>query len=128
MMGIGEGSTLKIMDVRFDRKLFSIKSSYNEPINSIHFMDNRDKNILFSNKKQIKITDGSGKLFTSIEPDHSINMFTPVGDSGLLLTALDDPKVGCFFVPQLGHAPKWATYLDNITEGLEEAHTKKVYD
>jgi ribosome biogenesis protein ENP2 len=66
LMGVGEGSTLNIFDVRFDRKLFSIRSSYNEPINSIHFMENTSKNILFSNKKQIKITDGEGKLFTSV--------------------------------------------------------------
>ena len=104
------------MDVRYDRKLFSIRSAYNEPINSIHFMDNNDKNILFSNKKQIKITDGNGKFFTSVEPDHSINMFTVVKNSGLLLAALDDPKVGCFFIPQLGAGPKWVPYVDNITE------------
>lgn len=58
LLGVGEKSVLNIYDVRFDRKLFSIKSSYNEPINSIHFMNNNAKNILFSNKKQIKITDG----------------------------------------------------------------------
>ena len=79
-------------------------------------MDNSNKNILFSNKKQIKITDGTGKLFTSIEPDHPINMFTAVNDSGLLLTALDDSKIGCFFVPQLGPGPKWVPYVDSITE------------
>jgi hypothetical protein len=75
--------------VRFDRKLFSIRSSYNEPINSIHFMNNSAKNILFSNKKQIKLTDGEGKFFTSVEPDHGINMFSVVNSSGLLLTALE---------------------------------------
>ena len=116
------------MDVRYDRKLFSIRSAYNEPINSIHFMDNNDKNILFSNKKQIKITDGNGKFFTSVEPDHSINMFTVVKNSGLLLAALDDPKVGCFFIPQLGAGPKWVPYVDNITEELREKQTKWVYD
>lgn len=106
------------MDVRYDRKLFSIRSSYNEPINSIHFMSNQAKNILFSNKKQIKITDGNGKMFTSVEPDHSINMFTVVNNSGLLLAALDDPKVGCYFIPQLGPGPKWVPYVDSITEEL----------
>ena len=40
LMGVGDGSILNVMDVRFDRKLFSIKSSYNEPINSIYFMKN----------------------------------------------------------------------------------------
>lgn len=55
-------------------------------------------------------------------------MFTTVNSSGLLLTALDDPKVGCFFIPQLGAGPKWVPYVDNITEELEEEHTKTVFD
>ena len=66
LMGMGEGSTLSIFDVRFDRKLLNLRSSYNEPINSIHFLNNNDKNIIFSNKKQIKITNGEGHFFTSI--------------------------------------------------------------
>lgn len=68
LMGMGEGSTLSIFDVRFDRKLMSLRSSYNEPINSIHFLNNNDKNIIFSNKKQIRVTNGEGHFFTSIEP------------------------------------------------------------
>lgn len=115
LIGAGEGSTLNIYDVRFDRKLLSIRSSYNEPINSVHFMNNNAKNILFSNKKQIKVTDGDGKLFTSVEPDHAINMFTTVNSSGLLLTALEAPRIGCYFIPQLGPGPKWVPYVDNIT-------------
>ncbi len=46
----------------------NLRSSYNEPINSIHFLNNNDKNIIFSNKKQIKITNGEGHFFTSVEP------------------------------------------------------------
>jgi ribosome biogenesis protein ENP2 len=74
-------------------------------------MDNNDKNILFSNKKQIKVTDGNGKFFTSVEPDSGINQFTLVKDSGMILAALEDPKVGCYFIPQLGPAPKWVPYI-----------------
>jgi ribosome biogenesis protein ENP2 len=115
-MGMGEGSTLSIFDVRFDRKLMSLRSSYNEPINSIHFLNNNDKNIIFSNKKQIKITNGEGQFFTSVEPENGINMCTVVKNSGLILAALEDPKIGCFFIPQLGPAPKWVPFIENITE------------
>jgi WD40 repeat protein len=66
LMGMGEGGTLSIFDVRFDRKLMSLRSSYNEPINSIHFLNNNDKNIIFSNKKQIRVTNGDGQFFTSV--------------------------------------------------------------
>ena len=116
LMGMGEGSTLSIFDVRFDRKLMSLRSSYNEPINSIHFLNNNDKNIIFSNKKQIKITNGEGHFFTSIEPENGVNMCTVVPNSGMILAALEDPKIGCFFIPQLGPAPKWVPYIENITE------------
>ncbi len=47
-------------------------------------------------------------------------MCTIVPNSGMILAALEDPKVGCFFIPQLGPAPKWVPYIENITEELEE--------
>ena len=83
---------------------------------------------MFSNKKQIKITDGYGKFFTSIEPDYGINNFTVVPKSGMILAALEDPKMGTYFIPELGPAPKWVPYIENITEELEEEHRKVVYD
>lgn len=45
-------------------------------------------------------------------------MFTQVKDTGLLLAALDAPKIGCYFIPQLGPAPRWVPYIENITEEL----------
>jgi len=45
-------------------------------------------------------------------------MCTVVPNSGMILAALEDPKIGCFFVPQLGPAPKWVPYIENITEEL----------
>lgn len=43
-------------------------------------------------------------------------MCTVCPNSGMILAALEDPKIGCFFVPQLGPAPKWVPYIENITE------------
>lgn len=51
---------MDIYDFRFDRKLYRIRSSYNEAINSIHFLDDYRKSIVVSNKKQIKITQNEG--------------------------------------------------------------------
>lgn len=100
-----------MFDFRFDRKLYRIKSSYNEPINSIHFTEDINKSVLISNKKQIKVTQNEGNFFTSVEPDASINMFSVVKGTGMILAALEDPKIGCYFIPQLGCAPKWVPYI-----------------
>jgi hypothetical protein len=88
LIAIGNRACLDMYDVRFDRKLFSIKASYPEPINSINFLENNTKSILFSNSKQIKITDREGKFFTNIEPDNPINKFTIVPQTGMILAAL----------------------------------------
>lgn len=56
LLGIGGKGSVDIHDFRFNKKLYRIRSSYNEPINSINFLDDYRKSILVSNKKQIKIT------------------------------------------------------------------------
>lgn len=127
LVAVGQRGVVDLFDVRFDRRMSRIKHAYVEPINSIEF-DLETKHILSSTKKQIKITDYEGKLFTSIEPQSEINMFSRVKGSGLILSAQEDPKIGCFFIPELGPAPKWVPYLENVTEELEETQTKLVYD
>lgn len=39
---------------------------------------------------------------------------------GLLFFANEDPKMLQYFVPAIGTAPKWCSYLEAITEELEE--------
>ena len=54
-----------------------------------------------------------------------------VPGSGLLLSANEGIQMGAYFVPQLGPAPRWASFLENMTEELEdgEATTRGVkYD
>jgi len=40
-------------------------------------------------------------------------------DSGLIMVAGEQSKIMTFYVPELGPAPKWCRYLENITEELE---------
>ena len=42
------------------------------------------------------------------------------GDSGLLLMAAEQSRVLSYYVPALGPAPRWCSFLDVITEELEE--------
>jgi len=38
----------------------------------------------------------------------------------LLFAAGETDRIMSFYIPRLGHAPKWACFLDNLTEELEE--------
>mmetsp|Transcript_4161 Transcript_4161/g.6159 ORF Transcript_4161/g.6159 Transcript_4161/m.6159 type:complete len:742 (+) Transcript_4161:35-2260(+) len=45
----------------------------------------------------------------------------PTGsNSGLLLCASEDPRMQAFYCPAIGTAPRWCSFLENITEELEE--------
>ncbi|XP_058143869.1 nucleolar protein 10 isoform X5 [Dasypus novemcinctus] len=71
---------------------------------------------------------GQGKIFTSLEPEHDINDVCLYPDSGMLLTANETPKMGIYYIPVLGPAPRWCSFLDNLTEELEENPESTVYD
>lgn len=43
-----------------------------------------------------------------------------VADSGLVFVAAEQPKVLSYFIPALGTAPHWCSFLDNLAEELEE--------
>uniref|UniRef100_A0A8C0AL39 Nucleolar protein 10 n=1 Tax=Bos mutus grunniens TaxID=30521 RepID=A0A8C0AL39_BOSMU len=71
---------------------------------------------------------GQGKIFTSLEPEHDLNDVCLYPSSGMLLTASEAPKMGIYYIPVLGPAPRWCSFLDNLTEELEENPESTVYD
>lgn len=36
--------------------------------------------------------------------------------------------MGTYYIPQLGPAPRWASFLENITEEMEDQNVRTVYD
>lgn len=62
--------------------------------------------------------EGTGKLSNFIVAGDEND---PNGDrSGVILCATDRPQMESYFIPAVGVAPKWCSYLENITEELEE--------
>jgi ribosome biogenesis protein ENP2 len=62
--------------------------------------------------------EGTGKLqhFIVAGDEHD-----PYGDkSGIILCATDQPKLETYYIPAIGIAPKWCSFLESITEELEE--------
>jgi len=118
-----------LFDIR-SNKPFRIKDhNYNLPIKQLDFHGLNDDYILSMDKKICKIWNrNTGKNLTSIEPGSPLNDFLNVPSSGLICLTNDSPKVFVYYVPTLGNAPKWCTFLDNITEELEEKPADTVYD
>lgn len=111
---------VRIYDIRYDSHILEVKHHYKSPINTIEFHE-PTKNILSSSSKILKINSKiDGKIFTNIEPKHQINMFNLVPDSGMILMAEENPRIGVYFIPELDKAPKWVPFLENLTEELEE--------
>lgn len=49
-----------------------------------------------------------------------MNDFEVVPDSGLFLTASESSRIGVFYIPEIGGPPKWCSFLETLTEELEE--------
>ena len=110
---------VNIFDLRNPKPLFSINHNYKFPIKKIIF-DEYSKNIITIDKKLAKFSNiKTGTNFTNIETKNEINDFELFKNSGMFFFACESEKIEIYFVPQIGPAPKWASFLDNITEELE---------
>lgn len=115
-MGSSEG-LLRLYDLRFSKYISEKRHPYMLPINSIELHGDR---IVSSDKKQIRIMDKDLKTpFLNFEPLHNINKIACFDQSGLILAANEHSKCGIFFLPSLGHAPKFCEFVENFTEELE---------
>ena len=129
LLGLGNSDGItKVYDIRNPKPLYTIKHSYHLPIKKIVF-DSSSKNIITIDKKLAKFCNyKTGKSFTNIEPKTDINDFELFKNSGMFCFGCESEKIEIYFVPQIGPAPKWASFLDNITEELEEAKTYSLYE
>ncbi|XP_066273981.1 nucleolar protein 10-like [Branchiostoma lanceolatum] len=126
-VGTSTGQIL-LYDIRSNRPVLVKDHHYGLPINSIEFNDPQDL-VLSTDSKILKIWNKhTGKAYTSIEPESEINQLHVWPDSGLIFMANEEPKVLTYFVPSLGPAPRWCSFMDNLTEELEEMETPTVYD
>lgn len=128
-MGLGTSTGhVLLYDLRSTKPLLLKDHQYGLPINSIAFQDKLDV-VLSSDSKILKIWDReTGKPFTSIEPSSDINDLCLYPDSGLVFMATESPKMLVYYIPSLGPAPRWCSFLDNLTEELEEDDQPTVYD
>nr|CDJ87570.1 NUC153 domain containing protein [Haemonchus contortus] len=130
-LGVGT-STGQVMlyDIR-SRKPLIVKDHMNDfPIKKIDFaLRETDSLVLSMDGRVLKMWhETDGKPFAAIETEHALNDFCRYPDSGLIFMANEAPRMLQFFIPSIGTAPKWCSYLEALTEELEETQSAAVYD
>eukprot|EP00330_Aristerostoma_sp_ATCC50986_P000683 CAMPEP_0114583810 /NCGR_PEP_ID=MMETSP0125-20121206/7500_1 /TAXON_ID=485358 ORGANISM="Aristerostoma sp., Strain ATCC 50986" /NCGR_SAMPLE_ID=MMETSP0125 /ASSEMBLY_ACC=CAM_ASM_000245 /LENGTH=297 /DNA_ID=CAMNT_0001777553 /DNA_START=367 /DNA_END=1260 /DNA_ORIENTATION=+ len=124
----GEKGLVRQYDIRYSSHLMEVQHPYKLPIKTIKYHE-ASRNLLSLDSKIIKIYNkDSGKSFTNIESKHGMNDLELYQNSGLLIVPNETVRIGTYFIPELGPAPKWCPFVENITEELEEELNPTVYD
>ncbi|KAK9453754.1 WD40-repeat-containing domain protein [Dipodascopsis uninucleata] len=133
-IGTSSGQTI-LYDLRSPQPLLKKEQGYGMPINQLIWLNSglkdssEDTALLSADKRIAKIwSTRDGKPITSIEPSVDINYVTHVPDSGLFFLANEGSPMHTYFIPSLGPAPNWCSFIENVTEELEEAPVTTVYD
>ncbi|KAF2452878.1 hypothetical protein BDY21DRAFT_382502 [Lineolata rhizophorae] len=120
----------RLYDLRSPRPLLTRDQGYGYPVHTLSFLcpstasaqaPTTSPKILTADKRIIKLWEpDTGAPWTSVEPAVDLNHVAWVPDSGMLLTANEGQAQHAFFVPQLGPAPRWCAFLDNLVEEMAE--------
>ncbi|KAL8951518.1 MAG: hypothetical protein Q9222_002509 [Ikaeria aurantiellina] len=131
-LGIAAGSStglIHLYDLRSPKPLLKKDQGYGYPIQNLIYLTSStssraqatEPKILSTDKRIIKIWDPqNGDPWTSVQPAVDLNCVAWCKDSGMLLTANEGKQQHCFLIPQLGPAPKWCSFLDNLVEEMAE--------
>ncbi|KAI1763340.1 WD40 repeat-like protein [Hypoxylon sp. FL1150] len=122
---------IKLFDLRSPKPLLQKDHGPGFPIkNLIHMTtSSQEKKVLSADKQMIKIWDElDGETWTSVEPLVDINHVTWCKNTGMILTANEGKPMHSFFIPQLGSAPRWCSFLDNMVEEMAEEVNTDQYD
>uniref|UniRef100_A0A8C4R3T4 Nucleolar protein 10 n=1 Tax=Eptatretus burgeri TaxID=7764 RepID=A0A8C4R3T4_EPTBU len=127
VVGTTTGQIL-LYDLRSKKPLIVKDHRFGLPIHSVFFHEEEDL-IISADSRIVKMWNKqTGKLFSSLEPECNINDLCVYPNSGMLFLACEAPKMNTYYIPALGPAPRWCSFLDSLTEELEETPESTVYD
>ncbi|XP_075512811.1 uncharacterized protein LOC142548404 [Primulina tabacum] len=134
LMAVGSSNgKILVYDLRSSNPVRIKDHMYGSPILNIRWhktLNSEQAKLITTDKHIVRIWDPeTGEGMTSIEPTAGkINDTCVFSQSGLILLALDSSQIPSYFIPALGPAPKWCSYLENLTEELEEDGQTTIYD
>ncbi len=118
-----------IYDLRSARPIATRDHPYGLPVTQVAFHRSSARLVLSGDAKQVKVwRRDDGVAFTNIEQSAKLNGFAVASespgnvgttDSGLFFFARDTDRVGIAYVPALGPAPRWASFIDALTEEVD---------
>ncbi|KAK2716572.1 hypothetical protein QYM36_006902 [Artemia franciscana] len=130
-MGVGTSTgQILLYDIRSD-KPFTVKDhQYGKEIKKLASHPYQGHDLVASMESRVlRYWDKDmGKPFCSIEAKADFNDFCLVPDTGMMFLANKDKKMLTYYIPSLGPAPSGCSFLDNLTEELEETNVTSVYD
>ncbi|PFH47091.1 hypothetical protein AMATHDRAFT_68460 [Amanita thiersii Skay4041] len=133
-IGTSTGHTL-LYDIRSSTPFALKDQGYGLPVKKIIWIEGGsrmagDGMVLSADKKVVKIWDRNqpSSNFVSINPAQDLNDIHHIPGSGLFMTANEGIQMATYYIPQLGPAPKWASFLENITEEMEDQSVRSVYE
>lgn len=132
-LNLATGSSTGIVhtyDLRSPVPLLKKDQGYDYPIQTLKYLTpstrssgsaGSDNLIMSADKRAIKLWNAeTGDHWTSVEPAVDLNHVEWVPDSGMFLTANEGRQQHAFLIPQLGPAPRWCAFLDNLVEEMAE--------
>lgn len=127
-MAVGtESGHVLLYDIRSSQPLI-VKDHFNNlPVKRIEF--NSNHNVVYSmDSAMLKIWDEtSGKQMAFIEAPSNFNDFATIKNTGMFFFAQEAEKMLTFYIPSLGPAPKWCSFLDNLAEEIESEVSYKFF-
>ncbi|XP_039950902.1 nucleolar protein 10 [Bactrocera tryoni] len=128
-MGVGTASGhVLLYDIRAQAPLL-VKDHLNKvPVKRIAF--NPSHQTVYSlDDAMLKLWDeNTGKQVAYIESATTFNDFCTIPETGMVFLAQEDVKMLTYYVPSMGPAPRWCSFLDNLTEEIESEVVENMYD
>lgn len=119
-----------LYDLRSQEPSIVKDQGYGFEIKKITWLDNvgTDHKIMTCDKRIAKIWDRiDGKAYASMEPNVDINDIEHVPGTGMFFMANEGIPMHTYYIPNLGPSPRWCSFLDSITEELEEKPSDSIY-
>ncbi|XP_046445642.1 nucleolar protein 10-like [Daphnia pulex] len=129
-LGVGTSTgQILLYDLRSNRPTKVKDHRYGLPIKTVDFHHLNHDLVASMDSRIVRLWDrNTGEPYVSVEATSDLNDLCLVPSSGMMFMATEDKKMLTYYIPNLGPAPRWCSFLDSLTEELEEGETAAVYD
>ncbi|BGP16521.1 hypothetical protein JCM10213_001140 [Rhodosporidiobolus nylandii] len=128
-----------LYDLRANRPYTTKDQGYGLPVKKVQWVESSPAMsgdaeheggwVASADEKVVKIWGkDTGSNLVAINPPMPINDLHVYPGSGLVFLANETSPMTGYYVPQLGPAPKWCRFLDNMTEEMAEDQETLLYD